>query len=222
MNRTDFPLLSPSSVIAHVVLADGDFPTHHTPLHLLQTANHLVCCDGAGMRALAEGYHPQAIVGDGDSLPEAFKQQYSNLIHHVDEQEDNDLTKATRYLLANTDARGNTVAFLGATGKREDHTLGNISLMVRYRREMDIEPMMVTNYGWLVVANGPAVFESFPRQQVSIFNISCRERLSATGLRWPTRAYDMLWQGTLNEATGNEMAFNTDGEYMVFRTFEGK
>ena len=49
------------------------------------------------------------------------------MIVHVTEQETNDLNKAFRYCLANgwTD-----IVILGATGKREDHTLGNIGLLM--------------------------------------------------------------------------------------------
>ena len=39
---------------------------------------------------------PHAIIGDGDSLPQAFKEQYKDILHVVEElSNDNDLTKAT-------------------------------------------------------------------------------------------------------------------------------
>lgn len=104
-----------------VILANGAFPTAEEPLRLLREAPYVVCCDGAAR------HWPQcdAIVGDGDSVPEELR---SRLIQ-IDEQEDNDLTKATRYCLSRGMRR---IAYLGATGLREDHTLGNISLMARY------------------------------------------------------------------------------------------
>ena len=119
-----------------VILANGLFPTAKEPLRLLRKTQYVVCCDGAVC------HWPQcdAIVGDGDSVPEELR---SRLIQ-IDEQEDNDLTKATRYCLSKGMRR---IAYLGATGRREDHTLGNISLMVRYAREMGVEPLMATDDG---------------------------------------------------------------------------
>ena len=138
-----------------VILADGAFPTAEEPLRLLQEAPYVVCCDGAVR------HWPQcdAIVGDGDSVPEEQRCRLTQ----IDEQEDNDLTKATRYCLSKGMRR---IVYLGATGLREDHTLGNISLMARYQQEFGVEPLLATDYGWLVVAEGERQFESFPGQQV--------------------------------------------------------
>lgn len=193
-----------------VILANGAFPTAEEPLRLLREAPYVVCCDGAAR------HWPQcdAIVGDGDSVPEKLR---SRLIQ-IDEQEDNDLTKATRYCLSRGMRR---IAYLGATGLREDHTLGNISLMARYAQEFGVEPLLATDYGWLVVAEGQRLFESFPGQQVSIFNLDCQS-LTSEGLRWQSYPYTQLWQGTLNEAMGVTFMLQGDGRYIVYRTYYHK
>lgn len=188
-----------------VILADGDFPTHQIPLGILHQAQRLICCDGALLTLFK--HQPQEIerlraegklfgVGDGDSLPAGLKAQYADIFHAVSEQEDNDLTKATRFAIglikASTKENGENqqprLAYLGATGKREDHTLGNIALMMRYRRDFAILPEMYTDYGWFTPANGNMVFSTFMRQQMSIFNFSCT-KLESTGLRWQSYAY---------------------------------
>ena len=113
------------------------------------------------------------------------------------------------------------IVYLGATGLREDHTLGNISLMARYQQEFGVEPLLATDYGWLVVAEGERRFESFPGQQVSIFNLDCQS-LASEGLRWQSYPYTQWWQGTLNEATGDTFLLRGDGRYMVYRTYQRK
>ena len=80
-----------------VILADGEFPTADIPLQILREANFLCCCDGAAAKAFAQGFMPDAIVGDGDSLTPEFKTRYAAIIHQESEQDDNDLTKATRF-----------------------------------------------------------------------------------------------------------------------------
>ena len=195
-----------------VVLANGDFPVHAVPLSLLENATHIVACDGAIAHLAAHEYQADIIaIGDGDSVPEGLRDR----LIQVDEQEDNDLTKATRYCLKQGWRR---IAYVGATGQREDHTIGNISLIVRYFLEMGVEPLLVTDYGWFVVAQGDKEFESFPGQQVSIFNVNC-EHLVSEGLKWQSYPYRQFWQGTLNEALTTVFMFRADGCYLVYRTF---
>lgn len=203
-----------------VILADGDFPTNAIPLGILNKAKYLVCCDGAGAKAIEHGIMPTAVVGDGDSLPQSVREILGERLHIVTEQDYNDLTKATRFVLANIPDAKN-MAYLATTGKREDHTLGNISLMAFYAEEFGMTPTLVTDHGSFSVACGKQKFESFEGQQVSIFNLSCSQ-LSGTGFRWQLYAYKMLWQGTLNEAVGNEVEIDGDGTYMVFRTYQRK
>ena len=202
-----YPLIGDFRDYDAVILADGDFPQAAEPLRLLRQAPFVCACDGA------VGHYPEAdvVVGDGDSVPKALRGR----LVQVDEQEDNDLTKATRYCMAQGYRR---IVYLGATGRREDHTLGNIALMARYASEMGLEPLMATDYGWFVVARGCSCFSAFAGQQVSIFNIDAVE-LNSSGLKWQAYPYRQLWQGTLNEAIGHEFSIRADGRYLVYRTY---
>lgn len=201
-----------------VILANGSYPTHKIPLEILNGHGYLCCCDRAGLTALEHGLRPDAIVGDGDSLPLPTQKELADIFHKVDEQDYNDLTKATRFMLA----KGfKEIVYLGATGLREDHTIANVSLMATYRKEMGVEPIMATDYGWFSVNEGKHVFEAFPGQQVSIFNLGCR-KLSSRGLRWDAYPYATAWQGTLNEAVSSSFELEGDGLYMTYQTYEAK
>jgi thiamine pyrophosphokinase len=193
-----------------VILANGTFPSHPIPLGILHHAVHLIACDGA-IKMVPQA---EAVVGDGDSVPTA----YHDRLIRIEEQEDNDLTKATRYCLAQGWRR---IAYLGCTGKREDHTLGNIGLLMRYYREMGVEGWMFTDHGVFTPAHGDRTFPSVAHQQVSIFNFGCRH-IYSEGLRWNSYAYEEWWQGTLNEAAGDHFSFSADGYYLVFQTYETK
>lgn len=209
-----------------VILGAGDFPTSPEALAVLQNAEYLCCCDDAGKEyierlengALTNCRFPNAIVGDGDSLPQEFKEKYADIYHQVDEQDYNDLTKATRFCMAQGYKK---IHYLGVTGKREDHTLGNIALMVFYSHEFGIIPTIVTDYGTFTVHEGNCTLKTFTRQQVSIFNLSCT-RLESKNLKWDAYAYKELWQGTLNEALADNVEFIADGEYIIFRTHVAK
>jgi len=221
MRRFDAAVLADMRFDA-VILANGDFPTHAVPLSVLHSAPHVIACDGA-IR-----HYPQAeaVVGDGDSVPPAYRDR----LVQVDEQEDNDLTKATRYCLKrfasqqpvqSVDASPQPplrIAYLGCTGKREDHALGNIALLMRYYRDMGIGGRMFTDYGVFTPAHGDCTFEAFPGQQVSIFNFGCT-CISSEGLKWASYAYRELWQGTLNEAIARRFTLHADGNYLVYQTY---
>ena len=126
-----------------VVVANGLFPTGQQALELLRQAEFVVACDGAGI-GLENGRLPDAVVGDLDSLPEPVPNRYSDRIHRVKDQETNDLTKAVNYVKT---LGFREVLILGATGRREDHTLGNISLLAQYVTEFE-RVEMVSDFGW--------------------------------------------------------------------------
>lgn len=205
-----------------VIVADGAFPKGDVALNILRHARHIIACDGAAKTLLSQGFEPTGItvIGDGDSLSEELKAQLHFI--QIEEQDSNDLTKATRHYIAQpTTVSGSRIAFLGATGKREDHTLANISLMMRYYREMNIQPVMITDDGYFIPSDGASSFTTFVGQQVSIFNFGCRQ-LESEGLVWNVFPFDELWQGTLNEAEKTTIKFKGDGYYLVYLTFQGK
>ena len=193
-----------------VIVANGQFPSHAVPLDILKGARHIVCCDGA----IHHVPSAEVIIGDGDSVPDEYR---SRLIC-IEEQDDNDLTKATRYCLSQGWLK---IAYLGATGLREDHTLGNISLLMRYYREMNVKGTMFTDYGFFTPAYGNRTFSTMKGQQVSIYNFGCHQ-LSSEGLRWNCYNFDQWWQGTLNEALTDTFSIFADSYYLVYQTYKPK
>ena len=124
-------LYSRCTEVEAVVLANGEYPTASLPLHILESAPYVVCCDGGADEYIRQGHIPNLIIGDGDSICEENRRKYGHLLHCISEQETNDQTKAVSYLLSQGKRR---IAIVGATGRREDHTLGNISLLMDYMR----------------------------------------------------------------------------------------
>ena len=194
-----------------VIVAGGEFPTAPQPLEVLQGAQYVVCCDGAADRYIATGSVPDAIVGDGDSISAENREKYAHLLHIIAEQESNDQTKAVRFLIEHGKRR---IAIVGATGMREDHTIGNISLLIEYARA-GCEVCSFTDHGVFIPCNGTTVHKCRKGQQVSIFSITAKD-LSAEGLLYPIYDFNNWWQGTLNECTGDEFTIKANGEYLLF------
>ena len=196
-----------------IILADGDFPSRLLSLKWLGRCPYVVCCDGAANAYIRSGRVPQAIVGDGDSLLPEIKERYASLIHSEAEQDTNDLSKAFRFCLS----QGKTnITIMGATGKREDHTIGNISLLADYMEQAEVS--LLTDYGIFVPIKEDSMFESRCGQQVSIFNMNSTA-LSAEGLAYPLSVFTNWWQGTLNEALSDCFVIRTNGKVLVFRVY---
>ena len=197
-----------------IILANGDYPSADVPVQLLKEAPYVGCCDGGANEYIEKGYTPDIIIGDGDSLSEENRRLYADLIHHNPDQETNDQTKAIQFLLSQGKKR---IAIVGATGKREDHTIGNISLLMEYMR-MGVEVCMYSYYGVFVPCKDTCVFECRPGQQVSIFNFTAKG-LKSKGLAYPIYDFTSWWQGTLNRCTDTSFTIEAEGEYLVFLNY---
>lgn len=205
-----------------IIFGAGQCPRKVEIIQLLDEAKHIIACDGALAELLLLGYDPEVVIGDGDSIPQPLMERYKDKFVQVDEQETNDLTKATIYAMKHFATKGEaSIAYLAATGKREDHTIGNIWLLLHYYKQYGIKATMISDYGTFQVAEGKTEFISFPKQQVSIFNADSTT-MRSEGLKWEVQPFDQLWQGTLNEAISDTFTIDADGHYIVYQTHEKK
>ena len=196
-----------------VILAAGEFPRQAYPLYLLQSADVLVCCDGAlagylrRMPKLFGGKQrlPDAVVGDMDSLPKALQERYQGLLVRDDGQEDNDQTKAVRYLLTRH-PEVTEIHILGATGLRADHTIGNLSLLMEYPRllaDYALPPIdAVSDHGTAFAITDSIELHVGEDRRISIFSPDNSLQIKSEGLVWPTDSvvFDNWWKATLNRS----------------------
>ena len=203
--------MNDSHQIEAVILANGDYPSNEKPLQILEEAQFVVCCDGGANEYIAKGHLPDIIIGDGDSLSEENRLKHASLLHHIPDQETNDQTKAVQYLLAQGKRK---IAIVGATGKREDHTIGNVSLLMEYMR-MGAIVRSYTDYGVFIPCKDTCTFNCNIGQQVSIFNFTAKN-LQSEGLAYPIYDFTSWWQGTLNECTDTKFTIKAEGEYLLF------
>ena len=217
-----------------VILANGAPPTHPVPLRLFREADRLIACDGAWRKALDLGRTPDAVVGDGDSLGadgrEALAQRGIPFIGE-EEQETNDLCKAFRHAVA-TGAEGDAVVILGATGRREDHALGNIFHLLDFAaaapREGGADRLparvsMVTDFGTFEPVLPPGgTWTAAAGRSVSVFAPVPGTRMTSEGLEWPLEgvALDALWRGTLNRTTGDTFTLRTTHPVLLYLAHE--
>lgn len=200
-----------------VILAAGDFPRKGgAAWRLLATARRVVCCDGAGV-----AYHrrfrawPTVLIGDLDSASAWLRRRAMSdaadapVVVKVAEQDTNDLAKAVRYCAAQGWKRP---VVLGATGRREDHTLGNIF------RALDFGLDVVTDYGIFTPVDGRRTFTVARGASVSVFVPNPKIRMTSKGLEWPLDdvVFNNLYCATLNRAAATRVTFTSTGRVYVY------
>jgi thiamine pyrophosphokinase len=200
-----------------VIVADGTFPSHEIPLGYIRDAERIICCDGSTQNLIDFGLEPTAIVGDMDSLSDELAIRFDDRLFANDDQETNDLTKAVNWC---TGMGYKDLAIVGATGKREDHTIGNISLLAEYG--MNANVVMVTDTGMFKTYYKSAWIPAFPGQQVSLFSIDPETEITTYGLKYPLNGSKLnnWWMATLNEALEDTFSIQfSRGRVILFLKF---
>jgi len=199
-----------------VILANGDFPSHPLPVEILRSGRRIICCDGAVEALVRSGLEPVTIVGDMDSIDSNLAERYRERIFHIGSQDTNDLTKAFEYAI---NLQPEKVFILGASGKREDHTLGNISLLSQYGKHKDIKVEMVTDSGILIPVYSTTTFSAPAGSTVSVFSLDNKLRMTSAGLMYPIKGvkFDSWWKATLNVSLSDQFTLKfRKGRVIVF------
>ena len=231
-----------------IVVANGEVPSSELSLRILNDKKRIICCDGALQKLLSINVIPDIVVGDGDSMDAELLQQQTNadnpqsdsvspcridakfcvytgghqIPYYQDRSEEyNDLQKALKYCLS----KGyDNILLMGCGGLREDHFIANLSILAMYSERLHLA--MLTEHGVFNVFRRSVTLASFPGMQVSVFSRNPHTRLTFTGLKYPVnnRSFNWLWEGSLNEAMGEEFSVESgnDEAVVVYRTLEIK
>ena len=200
-----------------VIVGGGDYPSHPIPRHWLSHCEKIVCCDGTANQWLDKKERPWQIVGDGDSLSDRAKVEFADIITINPDQETNDQTKAVDFLAK----KGlHHIAIVGATGRREDHTIANVSLLIEYMH-WGLDVRIYTDHGVFVPCQDNTTFVCPTHTAVSIFSFGT-EGMTSEGLAYPLYDLKSWWQGTLNHSIAPTFTIRCKGEYLVFLNYENK
>lgn len=187
-----------------IVLANGEFPKSEAVLKYIERwasgwGYFLACCDGAVNKLLRyTDKLPDLVVGDLDSIEPRTKDRLGHRLVHISEQDTNDLSKTITHLSQELGYK--RIIILGATGGREDHTLGNLALLPCYAGLVD-ELVLLTDTGYFRLIKAASSIEVGIGTQVSVFSFDGKP-LTLRGVHWPLEGYSLpqLWSGTLNRA----------------------
>ncbi|MAZ61384.1 MAG: thiamine diphosphokinase [Candidatus Marinimicrobia bacterium] len=182
-----------------VIVANGEFPKNSIGLNILKKAKFIICCDGAADKLLKNGYTPNLIIGDFDSISEINYTEYRGITLKVLDQSKNDLRKAIDFSIKNNI---NELSIIGASGFREDHLIGNIFSLYKYP---NTKIKIFTDTGTFQLINKSQKIKSFKGQQVSFFLEDKTIKITSSNLKYNFNKSTLnnLFSGTLNESKEN-------------------
>lgn len=201
-----------------LIVAHGKVYRDRTTHRLLREADHVIVCDGALSRYInVTTRKPDIVIGDGDSVVKEDLERVGVDFVLVEDQETNDLTKAVNYAL---DKGWHEISVVGATGRREDHTVGNIFLLPEYMRA-GARVRFYSKHGMMMPFEGSITLDLLRGQGISIFATE-HKPMSARGVMYPfeNRVFTQLWQATLNQVTEPIVELYSEGPALVYVSAE--
>ncbi|RYU95282.1 thiamine diphosphokinase [Emticicia agri] len=121
-----------------LIIANGEACSFELLGHLLEWSPFVVVLDQAIYRVIELGIKVDVLLGDFDvniDLTEIEKSQYPIEVIHTPDQEKTDLEKAFDMLISRGFPAVNVV---WATGRRADHSISNMTNIVRYKSKLRV------------------------------------------------------------------------------------
>lgn len=180
-----------------LILANGHAPSKSLLNRHLADADVFVCADGGANAAAKLGVVPDLIIGDLDSISPATVKKFSGVTaRRIADQNSTDLEKAFVWAQKNGYKE---VRVLGATGGRLDHTVGNLSALVKFSRKLAVT--FHDADGDIFVVGTERCFDVPTGTTVSLLPMTLCEGVMTRGLKWELR-YESLALGH-REGTSN-------------------
>jgi thiamine pyrophosphokinase len=188
-----------------LIIANGEACNNDILGQLLEWSPTILVLDGAIDRVLALGIKINYLLGDFDSGQnhnQILDIQSDIEIIHTPNQDKTDLEKAIEFLL---EKGYNAANIIWATGRRADHTISNMTNLVRYRTQIKL--VMIDNHSKIFpLAN---TFEKwYPKgSTISLIPIGI-----ATGIKTKGLLYNLNNESlTLGYRSGNSNEAANDG-----------
>lgn len=119
-----------------LIIANGEIPHKNIVRKLIKEHDLIICADGGANIARKLKIKPNLIIGDFDSVkPESLK-YYAEVKKIVKKaQNSTDLEKAIEYCIKKKIKK---ITVIGASGKRTDHTIGNLGCFKKYKKFIEL------------------------------------------------------------------------------------
>lgn len=164
-----------------LIICNGEPPSRDLARRLARQVDLIVAADGGANIAREYEIRPDVIIGDLDSITQLTQRFFSSsTILRVDRQDNTDLEKALDYLASQKIRKA---VVIGATGKRIDFTLGNLSVLWAYTAFLDLTFM---GDGWMAIpVRSKVTLRARIGTTVSLIPFGSCSGITLRGLQYP-------------------------------------
>lgn len=139
-----------------VIVSGGDSPSYELIRKELKDSSFLICADSGGECLYKYNIIPDYLIGDFDSISrealDFFSKQENCVIDTY--PKDKDFTDTELVLNKAVQLGANEIVFLGCTGTRIDHLMGNIGMLLRCLK-LNIKAYIKDNNNIIEIADKP-------------------------------------------------------------------
>ncbi len=202
-----------------LVIVNGEAPKKQRLQSLVRDTNIVICADGGANIALKSGITPDVIVGDLDSIhAEALVKFRKVPTHEERDDETTDLEKAICWAIK---SKFDHITVVGATGKRIDHSIGNLGVLAKYYPDAIIR--FIDDLGEIVYIGRELTFEGKKGDVVSLIPLSRCEGIVTEGLRYALKGEALeigVREGTSNVIVSSPVSIKVKkGRLLLFKLF---
>ena len=194
-----------------ILFFNGEVPTK---VPNLSDYKKIYCTDGSYNYLKTLGIKPDVITGDFDSINITTFPADTEIIITPD-QNYTDFEKVLQIIV---DQKFNSVDVFGASGKQQDHFLGNLNAAYKFKSQLAIQ--FFDNYSTYYFLNNTAKIKTKIKQKVSLVPFPIADGIITEGLMYPLKneSLDLIGRlGTRNEAISEEITieFKT-GDLLIY------
>ena len=191
------------------LLLNGEKPKK---LPILSDYEIICATDGAYQYLVENQIKPNFISGDFDSLENIPKEI------EVIETPDQNFTDFDKILQIIFDKGHKTIDVFGASGKEQDHFLGNLNTSIHWKKKLKIT--FFDNHGSYFLADKKILVNNCMHKIVSLIPFPKATKISTKGLQYSLNKEDLVFGkriGTRNKAIKNQIEISfKSGNLFVF------
>lgn len=202
-----------------LIIANGEPPQKKRVVALAKLAGTVICADGGANTALKMGITPDAIVGDLDSIRAEALVKFRRVAFYEDRNDQTtDLEKAITWAIQ---SNFDHITVVGASGKRLDHTVGNLGVLRKFYPDAIIT--LVDDIGELCYVGREHSFEAEKGDIISLIPLNRCEGVSTNGLQYPLDGENLelgVREGTSNVVISSPVSIKVKkGHLLLFKLF---
>lgn len=194
-----------------ILFLNGEAPTQAP---LLTNYHKIFCTDGSFLYLQKLGIKPDVITGDFDSIQiNKFREEIQKI--HTPDQNYTDFEKALQII---SEEGFDTVDVYGASGKQQDHFIGNLNAAYKFKDKLHIQ--FFDNYSTYFFIDKESILRNVRDKTISLIPFPSAKNINTKGLQYPLNNGELNllnMVGTRNKAIENEVKITFEsGEIVIF------